>query len=153
MGIYDVDAIAEQWLYEQLVGHAPLVALVGENTALNMPQIYRGVAPQDGATYPYVIFNNQTEGGINEMTMNSTIVWNNTIYLVKVEGLQDDSDLLSRINKAIRDALHQKDGDTLGGRVIACAQERTFVFPPDEIDGVIYETRGGLYRLLVQESA
>jgi hypothetical protein len=152
VGIYDVDAIAEQWLYDTLTSYTPLLNLVGNNRVYAMPQVYRGVAPQQGSNYPFVVFQNQTEGGMNEMTINGTIVWNNTLYLVKVVGLADDSDTLSQINKTIRDALHRRDGTALDGQVIACIQERTFVFPPDEVNGEFIETRGGLYRIFAQEA-
>ncbi len=152
MGIYDVDAIAEQWLYDTLTTYTPLLTLVGNNKTYMMPQIYRGVAPQQGSKYPYVVFQNQTQGGANEMTINGTIVWNNTLYLVKAIGMADDTDTLAQINKAIRDALHRKDGPALDGQVVGCIQERTFVFPPDEINGEFVETRGGLYRIFAQEA-
>jgi len=155
MSVYDADAIVEQWIYDTLVSYTPLVDIVGNNDDFNVPQVYRGVAPQsEGVHPPYVIFHNQTLGGTNIIALMSggKIVANESLYVVKVVGLSSQGDEVSRANKAVRDALHGKSYQSvLDGTVLVCVQERTYVFPPEIIEGVVYETRGGLYRILSQE--
>ena len=154
----DTPTIAETWIYATLAANSSLAALAGNHPVTGTPQIYFQEAPAD-AFYPFIVYQSLGQGGQNLITANWTIVYNTDNYIVKAVGrgqgylngqMVNDRPALRQLAALIKTALHGQGGTTADGTVMKCKQIQPLVLPPQNIDGVIYENRGGIYSLLLQ---
>ena len=130
-------AAVETWLFGVLNGDATRGALV--------TGVYNTQAPA-GAAFPYVLFNYQA--GHDVFGTGPARVMASVLYVVRVIT---DGPAGAIVSAAARldELLQGKSGINVNGVVVACVRERPFVMVED-YEGVTYQHRGGIYRLLAQ---
>lgn len=132
----------KQFLTTKLTADSALAAVVST-------RIYDGVAPA-AATFPCVVFQNQSAGGIDVVATGALRIMTDSLFVVKgIARTQSFMGDLKTIATRIDAALHGISGTATDGTVIACVRERAFELI-ETTDGVQYRHLGGVYRLLAQ---
>lgn len=132
--------LCAEFLFEELTGHAPLTALVGD-------RVYRDLAPP-GAALPYAIFS--FVAGLDRNAMGSrSIIFTRPFWDIKGVTKGTDSTAADAIADAIHGAVNGKqrlnvaDGELI---VLGCRRESLIEFP-ELTEDQLYLHRGGEYRV------
>lgn len=136
------EGLAQQWIYEQLHGDAPLLAAAPGD-------VHARIAP-DGTAYPFVTM--QFMGGSDLTTHNGTRIWAETLWLVKVTVKANASAALDTVLDRIDALLDRARGVVGTARVYWCQREGIFDQPVVE-GGITYLQVGAFYRLKIQKPA
>jgi uncharacterized protein DUF3168 len=131
--------LCADFLFEQLTGHAPLTALVGD-------RVYRDLAPP-GAVLPYVIFGFVV--GVDRNAMGSrSIMFTRPIYDIKGVVQGTDSAAADAIADAVHGAVNGKQRlDVAVGELVVLGVRRESLIEFIELrDDMTYIHRGGTYR-------
>lgn len=130
-------AKAESYLYDLLTGSAELTGLVSD-------RVYRGKAPEE-VDFPLVVYN--YHAGSYQKVVGGNRFVSRLLYSIRgisrmPSTLADEADAVA----AVFDALLENDSAS-PVLLVECESPivREYV-----LDGITYEERGGLYRILIQ---
>jgi hypothetical protein len=134
--------LALQWLTSTLLNDATL-------TSLAPGSVWRGLAPTSVTTYPFCVYNFQA--GSDLLTFNVTRIWSSQLFQVRCVG--PASNTAGIMNAASRvDALLGRTSGTPTGGIIYAAYRESPLLLEELVNGVLFSSIGGLYRLLVQQA-
>jgi hypothetical protein len=132
--------LCAEFLFEQLTGHGPLVALVGD-------RVYRDLAPP-GAVLPYVVFS--FVAGVDRNAVGSrSIMFTRPIWDIKAIVQGTDGAAADAIADAVHGAVNGKQRlDVADGELVVLGVRRESLLEfPELRDDVQYLHRGGTYRV------
>lgn len=130
---------ASRFIFSQLTGHAPLMALVSG--------VFESEAPQQQG-FPYVIFEYQSSEDLNAIPPDIRI-FTRPIYLIKVVTRSDSYQSGAAIADQIEAAILKKSG-VVDGIIQVMGEFRISpVRYSEDFQGIRYNHIGGLYKFFV----
>ena len=134
--------IALEWFTSTLANDSQLESLAPGG-------VYRSMAPPSTQP-PWVIVAYQS--GIDVLTMNSYRAMSNLLWQAKVVGPADMTSQLMAAAARIDDLIGLASGTATGGLILSCFRDSPLQL--DElVNGALWLSSGGLYRLYIQKTS
>lgn len=132
--------ITDKWIFETLSTDATITATVGT-------RIFSDLAPQNIA-YPLLTY---SAIAINDVFgVGTTRFYINALYLIRIITTGETFTTIKNAANQIDTLFHGKQTATAYGRIVACTRERPFKLVEAPENGVRYNHRGGIYRILAR---
>ena len=133
--------LADQWLYETLIGDVSLSAIVGT-------RVYSDEAPPN-AIFPYLQWN--LISAVDIKGQSTFRIMANCLYVVKLVGKSTTYGSLMPASDRMHTLIDGKGGDTVAGdHVYSCSREEPYRLT-EYVSGVSYRHLGGVFRIFVQK--
>lgn len=139
-------------VHESIVGLEFLIAtLAGDSTLATYAPggVFRVLAPPSTPP-PYVIV--ASHSGADVLTINAVRMMSDLLYQVRVIGPSSMMSQIAGAAQEIDNLLGRTSGSANGGIVLACFRESP-IQSDEELEGEMWVTLGGLYRLYVQQTS
>lgn len=142
MSVHEVQ-IALSFLHTTLSGDSTLTSLApgGVHRALAPPLDDNG----NQIATPYVVYGMQSPGN-DSLTMAAVRVLSNPLYQVRATGPANATQAVADAASEIDDLIKRTSGTTTGGYVASCYREQPLE-QDEEVNGEMWISIGGLYRL------
>lgn len=131
----------DRWLYGVITGDATLAGIIGTRA-------YGHSVPPE-AEPPFVMWTLASPGE-DVMTVNTTRIWANPLYDIRLVMAAEDYTPLETGVAALDAALHRASGSNVSGVIVGCVREAPFAMPEFGQGASQLRHLGGRYRIFVQ---
>ena len=141
------DDIVRKWLYDTLAAIGGLVAILG-TAADSTPMMTDDPAPSEWGEGPVLTWGPQSL--VDVRGVGTARIMANDLWLVKVTGRLESSDLLTEAAALADAALSDTTAHVTGGTILMSHREARYRSAPSDEQGTTWRSVGGIYRILSQ---